>query len=182
MSPYHSYVIKSFKYNGSLHRMWMENWLIPQEKLAPEHRDYIVLVNYRTRIVESSGDEWTSKVPAVSFFIPKKWFNVVALLEDTGTRYYCNIASPPYKTKDTVTYIDYDLDVIVSPEPSRGYTVVDEEEYEAHKHKYRYSAEVQQKVKQGVRELLDRIRKKDHLFEDSAVLQYFEEWKRHVHQ
>jgi hypothetical protein len=177
MSPYRPYVIKSFKHNGSLHRMWLENWLIPPDRLAPEHRDLIVLINYQTRIFESSGKEWSSRIPGISVFFPKRWYNVVALLEDTGTRYYCNIASPPYRTEDTVTYIDYDLDVIVSAEPNRGFVIVDEEEYELHKIRYRYSAVVERKVKRGLKELLERIRRKDAPFQDETMLRYFEEWQ-----
>lgn len=38
-SPYERYAIKSFKHDGSLHRMRMENWLVPSERLHSEHAD-----------------------------------------------------------------------------------------------------------------------------------------------
>ena len=44
--------------------------------------------------------------------IPQEWYNIVALLEDGGIRYYCNVASPPYSSKQIITYIDYDLERI----------------------------------------------------------------------
>lgn len=178
MSPYEPYLIKSFKHNGSLHRMWMENWLVPRDRLAPEHQDYIVLINYQTRIQEASGKEWMSKIPGVSIFIPKRWYNVVALLEESGIRYYCNIASPPYQTRDTVTYIDYDLDVIVTAKPDRHHILVDEEEYELHKMKYRYSPLIEEKVEAGVQELVARVDRQDPPFQDSIIQRYFDEWKQ----
>lgn len=93
-------------------------WAVPQQILHPDHinESMHVLINNQTRIRESDGREWISRIPAVSFFIPDQWFNIVALIEAQGIRYYCNIASPPYVSGDTLTYIDYDLDVVPTPD------------------------------------------------------------------
>jgi len=79
-------VIKSFKHNGSLHRMWLENWRLPDDWLKPEHaaERMAVLVNNRTPIMEADGKEWVSRVPGVSFFIPGEWYNIVALIGEGG--------------------------------------------------------------------------------------------------
>jgi protein associated with RNAse G/E len=172
------FIIKSFKHDGHLHRMWLENWRIPQEKLHPDHQNesMIVLINSQTKIREADGKEWMSRIPGVSFFIPNQWFNIVALLEDTGIRYYCNIASPPYLAKDVITYIDYDLDVIRYPDGSTH--VVDQEEYERHKTSYRYSPLVEKKVKRGMDLLLERVNKGQSPFQDEQVLRYYELWEK----
>jgi protein associated with RNAse G/E len=170
-------IIKSFKHNGSIHRVWLENWRVPTEALTAEHANeqMHVFVSNQTPIIEADGKEWVSRVPSVSFFIPGQWYNIVALIETTGIRYYCNIASPSYWNGDMLTYIDYDLDVIVLPGGS--YQVVDEDEYVAHQHIYHYSAIVKEKVEAGLSALLARVVARQQPFDDEAVNGYFDRWK-----
>ncbi len=176
MGIYEQCVIKSFKHNGHIHRLWQQNWLVPEDRMASEHRDesMIVLINRQTPIQESDGKQWISRVPAVSFFIPGEWFNVVALLEASGVRYYCNVASPPYLQGGVLTYIDYDLDVIRTADGSRY--IVDQDEYEQHKLLYHYPRQVEDKVRQGLNALLSRIEHKQAPFRDEVVMRYFEDW------
>jgi protein associated with RNAse G/E len=180
MHSYLPYIIKSFKYNGHLHRTWLQNWLVPPPMVLPQHQQEAmhILINHRTPIIEADGKKWTSRVPGVSFFIPDMWYNVVALLEDNGIRYYCNIASPPYLTGNVMTYIDYDLDVIVLP--NRKVSVVDQEEYMRHKASYQYPEFVQRKVEESVQLLLARIERVEIPFCDDDVYYYFEQWKKGV--
>lgn len=170
-------MIKSFKHDGHLHRVWLENWRVPEDKLTPEHRAQAlqVFVNCQTRIREADGREWTSRIPGVSFFIPNKWYNVVALIEGDGIRYYCNVASPFYHSGNVLTYIDYDLDVILN---QRGEIhVLDEDEYNKHKKLYHYSQTVEDKVKAGLAELLEAVRNREEPFRDAAVTAYYQLWK-----
>jgi len=176
MATFTSYIIKSFKHDGHLHRMWLENGLVPESLLYEPHKaeSMLVLINCQTKIVEADGKQWVSRIPGVSFFIPNQWFNVVALLEETGVRYYCNVASPPYVNGNVITYIDYDLDVIRMPGGSVH--VVDQEEYERHKISYRYSEIVEKKVAQGLKDLQDRISEGKAPFCDEWVLDYYRHW------
>jgi len=172
-------VIKSFKHDGSPHRTWLENWQVPSEKIHPDHRDEAVwiLINEHTAIREADGREWVSRVPAVSFFMPDRWFNVVALIEDDGIRYYCNLASPPYRYGDVLTYIDYDLDVIVTPDGK--WTELDRDEYALHKDEYHYGAVVEERVAEGMRSLQEAIEEGKFPFGDDQVRYYYEQWKKH---
>jgi protein associated with RNAse G/E len=169
--------IKSFKHDGSLHRVWQENWLVPQEGLHPAHQSEAVWIflNDQTLIVEADGKEWISRVPAVSFFMPNQWFNVVALLEENGIRYYCNLASPPYRYGDVLTYIDYDLDVVVLPNGSVH--ELDRDEYQRHRIEYRYSKRVAEEVDNGLSILRATIASKGFPFGDNEVYSYYEQWK-----
>lgn len=173
-------VIKSFKHNGALHRMWLQNLRIPGECLQAEEaaENMIVTVNCRTRIVEADGGEWISKSPGVSFFIPGKWYNIVALLEGEGIRYYCNIASPPYVYEDVLTYIDYDLDLIVTPSGDRF--LVDQDEYDRHRISYRYDSAVEAKVKEGLMDLTERQLAGRSPFSRERVMFYYDYWKKVV--
>jgi uncharacterized protein len=175
-------MIKSFKHDGHLHRIWLENWRVPADRLTPEHRNLAVevFVNCQTRIREADGREWTSRIPGVSFFIPNKWYNIVALIEGDGIRYYCNIASPFYRSGNVLTYIDYDLDVILN---QRGEVhVLDEDEYNKHKKLYHYSPAVEEKVNFGLQELLGMVKRREEPFHDASVLAYYELWRQGARQ
>jgi protein associated with RNAse G/E len=151
---YRRCIIKSFKHNGSLHRMWLENWQVPEHLLHPDHaaESIGVFLNDHTLVLEADGQEWISRVPAVSFFLPGEWFNVVALLENAGpVRYYCNIASPPFRHQDVLTYIDYDLDVTLLPDGSVH--ELDRDEFIRHRSDYRYGADVLAQVDRGMERL-----------------------------
>ncbi|MGZ9587168.1 DUF402 domain-containing protein [Paenibacillus marinisediminis] len=178
MERYDQVLVKSFKHDGHLHRMWMENWLVPESEHHPLHRieEMHVLINSRTPILESDGKRWMSKVPAVTFFIPHQWFNVVALIEEGGIRYYCNIASPPHESEGVFTYIDYDLDVI--RHANGQVAVVDREEYDHNRLVYHYPDIVERKVAAGLESVLSRIRHGHTPFHDEAVSWYYENWKQ----
>ncbi|MFC5470782.1 DUF402 domain-containing protein [Cohnella suwonensis] len=177
-SPYAECVIKSFKHNGSVHRVWLENWLVPAEKLHPRHakEEAWVLLNDHTVIVEGDGKEWISRVPAVSFFMPGRWYNVVALIEEKGIRYYCNLASPPYRYNNVLTYIDYDLDVSFMPDG----TVVelDRDEFCRHKEELRYGEDVEARVEAALLELKEAIADRAFPFGEEEIYDYYEEWKK----
>jgi len=178
MNTFSLYQIKSFKHDGHLHRMWLKNWRVPDELLDRGHaaESMIVLINSQTPIRESDGKEWTSKIPSVTFFIPGEWYNIVSLIDDSGVRYYCNVASPPYVSGRIITYIDYDLDVIRSADGHMQ--IVDQEEYELHKQNYHYSSVVERKVMDGLDSLLKRLKNGKAPFQDDLVLNYYELWKK----
>lgn len=176
MQDYEQCVIKSFKHNGRLHRQWQQYWLVPRHKLLPRHaeEEMLVLVARETNVQESSGKCWTSRVPAVTFFIPGQWYNIVALMENHGIRYYCNLASPVYMQNRIITYIDYDLDIIHYPDGSMH--VVDRDEYEMNKHVYHYPSDVQHKVAAGLGHLKERIRARREPFSQQTVTHYYQNW------
>jgi protein associated with RNAse G/E len=178
MELFANIIIKSFKHDGHLHRMWLENWLVPTHLLHPEHaaESMMVLVNSYTKIREADGRDWVSKIPVVCFFIPGQWYNIVALLESGGIRYYCNIASPVYRSLDVLTYIDYDLDIIVSSNGDKQ--IVDQHEYERHRINYHYSTIVELKIQAGLEALNRRIDNKLPPFHDEQVWAYYDLWKR----
>jgi uncharacterized protein len=151
---------------------------VPEGRLHPQHvsQSVWILLNDQTTIIEADGKEWISKVPAVSFFMPNHWFNVVALIEDKGIRYYCNLASPPYRYGEVLTYIDYDLDVVVLPDGT--VYELDREEYHRHKAEYRYSEAVEAQVEAGLMILNTTIANKAFPFGDSEVYSYYDQWKQ----
>jgi protein associated with RNAse G/E len=172
-----NYIIKSFKYDGHLHRTWLENWLVPQEHLFAEHRDagVHVCVNHNTWIQEANGKRWQSRIPGVTFFLPQEWYNVVALIEQAGIRYYCNLSSRPLLNGNVFTYIDYDLDVVLYP--SGQVLILDQDEYECNSRLYQYPPAVLQKVERSVELLLERMERRAMPFDNDCVRAYHRMWK-----
>jgi hypothetical protein len=179
-SAYRPFTIKSFKHDGSLHRIWLENWQVPKSRLHPQHaaESIEVLLNEQTPVREADGKEWISRLPAVAFFLPGEWFNVVALLEEQGVRYYCNLASPYYQYDRILTYIDYDLDLMVMPDGTIH--ELDRDEFNRHKVEYRYDAEVLMRIEQGLQRLKDRLVRREAPFQDEEVHKYYRDWKETI--
>ncbi len=73
-----------------------------------------------------------------------------------------------------MTYIDYDLDVILTLDGRC--IIVDQDEYELHKQLYHYSQEVEHKVQSGLKDLLDSIEMKSAPFHPLQVQHYFSKW------
>ena len=170
--------IISRKHDGALHRKWLTNWHVPIDDLSSLCRANRseVFVNHQTYIIESSGRRWQSQVPSVCFFWPNRWYNVVALIENKGIRYYCNLASPGVWENKDFSYIDYDLDLILTTE-NRVF-VVDQEEFEQHKQKYNYPISVQSNIESALHDLTSLARKHEYPFHNKLVLKYFELWKQ----
>jgi protein associated with RNAse G/E len=172
-----NHVIKSFKYDGHLHRTWLENWLVPQNLMVPEHvaAGLMICVNHNTMIQEANGKMWQSRIPGITFFLPGEWYNVVALIEQTGIRYYCNMASKPLLNGNVITYIDYDLDVVLYP--NGKIAVLDRDEYEHNAKLYRYPDSIQNHVENALTTLIDRIEERQLPFTDEHIYTYHRLWK-----
>ncbi|GIP34739.1 DUF402 domain-containing protein [Paenibacillus sp. J2TS4] len=171
------YVIRSIKHDGRLHRKWTTNWLLPNSCLPPDGmgEQTLVLINDRTKVIESDGSRWFTSIPGVAFFWPDRWYNIIALIGASGVSYYCNLASPPQGSGRHLTYIDYDLDVVVAENGT--IRVEDEEEYERNKLRYRYPLSVQYNVDQGLRQLMDCISERRPPFQADLALYCYQMWK-----
>ncbi|MNI87213.1 hypothetical protein D3C73_1443930 [compost metagenome] len=77
---------------------------------------------------------------------------------------------------NVITYIDYDLDLIVTPSGER--IVVDQDEYERHRQSYHYSHIVERKVREGLRQLTERADSRLAPFDSEQVLVYYDWWKK----
>ncbi len=128
------YQIQCYKHNGKIHRAWDEAVVLDIQK------DYIVFGNNKTQVIESSGNYWRTREPAVMYFFKNQWFNIIAQMKKDGIYYYCNIASPYIIEDGTVKYIDYDLDLRIFP--SGEYKVLDKLEYKYHKKLMNYPDEL----------------------------------------
>ncbi|MBA4495460.1 DUF402 domain-containing protein [Paenactinomyces guangxiensis] len=151
--------IESWKHGNKVHKIWKESIIL-------KNSDPLILANYNAQVTEGDGKKWISPGLAIAHFSGQRWFHTV-LLYDEHFRlqsYYCNIASPYQYDSDkkTLTYIDYDLDLIVKP--SLDYRWVDQEEFAENSVRNRYPVSVITKVKQAQQELVTLIHSREEPF------------------
>lgn len=160
--------IQCYKHNGNIHRAWDEAVLLE------ENDEYMVFANKKTKVIESSGNTWRTKEPAIMYFFKKKWFNVIAQLKKDGVYYYCNIATPYIIEDDTIKYIDYDLDLRIFP--SGEYKILDKAEYKYHKKLMNYSDDLDKVINSSLEELISLYKEKLIVFDNQKNHEYYQEY------
>ncbi|WP_019776449.1 nucleoside tri-diphosphate phosphatase [Streptococcus sobrinus] len=153
--------IQSYKHDGSLHRTWRDTMVLKTTENA------IIGVNDHTLVTESDGRRWVTREPAIVYFHKKFWFNIIAMIRDSGVSYYCNLASPYVMDEEALKYIDYDLDVKVFENHEKK--LLDVDEYESHKKEMHYSADIDYILKENVKILVDWINNEKGPFSESYV-------------
>lgn len=165
-SLYESIYIQSFKHDGSLHRTWAKGFVIESNKKR------IVAVTNKTWVSEADGRRWVTREPAICFFYPDKWYNVICMIRKTGIFYYCNLASPSIYDGEALKNIDYDLDVKVNP---LGKTMLlDEDEYEEHGNEMGYSPKLKRAIESGLEELMADIDAKRSPFDHKEIMKLYD--------
>jgi uncharacterized protein len=161
--------IQCYKHNGKIHRAWDEAVVIDIKD------DYIVCGNNKTIVIESEGNVWKTKEPAIMYFFKKKWFNIIVQLKKDGIYFYCNIASPYLIEEKTIKYIDYDLDLRVFPDGE--YKILDKMEYKYHKKIMNYSDDLDHIIHKSMEELIKCYENKHEMFDKDQNYRYHEKYK-----
>ena len=153
--------IQSFKHDGSLHRTWSQGFVIESNEKQT------VVVTNKTWVTEANGRKWHTREPAICFFYPDYWFNIICMMRKNGVYYYCNLASPAIYDGEALKHIDYDLDVKVYPD--NEVVILDEDEYERHQHEMGYPDDVKEVVEKEMKLLLSWIDEKNTPFNPKEV-------------
>ena len=161
--------IQCYKHNGKIHRAWDEAILLDIKK------DYMVFGNNKTQVIESEGNVWKTKEPAIMYFFKDKWYNIIAQLKKDGIYYYCNIATPFLIEEKTIKYIDYDLDLRIFP--NGEFKILDKLEYKYHKKIMGYSEDLDKVLKNSLSELINDYQKNASMFNSSINEQYYQQYK-----
>lgn len=165
--------IYSYKHDGSLHRTWSKSYVLDANE------DRYIMVNNKTLVTESDGRKWYTREPAVCFFFPKLWFNMICMIRKSGVYYYCNLASPALYDKEAIKYIDYDLDIKVFPDGSLLH--LDEDEYIEHRDKMGYGEDLDKIIRYSYQELLECIAKKESPFKQEEILALYNTYLKRNH-
>lgn len=160
--------IQSYKHDETLHRIWEKATVVDHED------DFIIVVNRRTKVIESNGRFWHTREPSVTWFFTKHWYNVIGIIKKDGIHFYCNIASPYLIDDEALKYIDYDLDIKVVDDFS--YSILDRNEYNKHKAKMKYSNELKEILENELLQLKRLIENREYPFSHKLVLEYYNKY------
>lgn len=158
--------IKSYKHNGSLHRVWDSSIILKGNEKV------IIGANDKTIVTEGNGRSWITREPAICYFHAEHWFNIIGMLRNDGIHYYCNISSPFVFENNSIKYIDYDLDLKVFPDMT--YNVLDEDEYEEHKIQMNYPKELDEILYRSIDQLIYMVHQRKGPFSPGYIDQWYE--------
>ena len=152
-----SYVsIYSFKHDGHVRRSWDQGFVLESDDC------HFVVVTNKTWVVDDDGHHWYTREPAICYFYTDKWFNVIAMMRETGIYYYCNLASPVLYDGEAIKYIDYDLDYKIFPDGS--IILLDEDEYALHSRTMHYPDSIDPILKKYMKMIREMHEKGDEPF------------------
>lgn len=164
----HMVYVQSFKHDGSLHRTWSKGFVLEADE------EKMVVVTNKTWVIEADGRRWFTREPAVCFYYPDRWYNVITMIRKSGIYYYCNLASPSLYDGEAIKNIDYDLDVKVFPDGKVD--ILDEDEYQQHASEMNYSKEICEIVEKAMQDLLEIIKEKKDPFNEECINQYYQQY------
>ena len=162
--------IQSFKHDGSLHRTWSKGFVVET------NQKQTVIVTNKTWVIEADGRRWFTKEPAICFFYPDLWFNIISMIRKNGTYYYCNLASPSIYDGEAIKNSDYDLDVKLYPDGY--YEILDEDEFEQHSKQMNYSTDIINIVEGQMKELIRRMEACEEPFNNETIRKYYKEYQK----
>lgn len=158
--------IQSFKHDGSLHRTWSSGTVLDVD------HEKVVLITYKTWVVESDGRKWFTREPAICFYYFDRWYNVISMIRNKGIFYYCNLASPSIYDGEALKNIDYDLDVKMFPDGK--YIVLDEDEFQLHQRRMNYSETLIDIVETEKDRLVEKVKAMEAPFNEQTIYDYFD--------
>lgn len=165
---YKNTYIQSFKHDKSLHRTWFDAFVLEEKK------DEYVLVTNQSLVIDYNGRKWVTKEPAICFFYPDRWYNIIAMIRNNGIHYYCNIASPSIFDEEALKNIDYDLDLKV--DNNFNLFVLDEYEYAEHAKTMQYSDDLKLILETTLKDLVNQVKKRAYPFNHETIHQYYSKY------
>ena len=161
--------IQSYKHDESLHRIWEKATVIE------ESENHVVVVNKRTKVIESNGRFWHTREPSVTWFFKDKLFNIIGIIKHEGIHFYCNIASPYLIDDEALKYIDYDLDIKVIEDFK--YNILDRNEYNKHKTKMEYPSKLKKILETELNKLKNMIETREEPFNYETIRSYYKRYQ-----
>ena len=143
--------VRTYKYDGREHRRWRARLFLKRGTLL------VLDAEFEEEIQHALLGTIALGTISREYYWLDRWYNVFRFLEQTGElkSFYCNISAPPVFLRDTLGYIDLDMDVLVAPDLS--YTILDEDEFARNILKFNYPLEVQRKSRLALEELISLI-------------------------
>lgn len=129
-------LVQVMKYDGTLHRRWRARLMRREGSMLVLDAAFEDEVNHPQLGLIRRG------TVSIEYYWLDTWYNVFRFLEpDGGLRnFYCNVNMPPSFDGRILSYVDLDIDLVVSP--ALSYEVLDMDEFEMNAERYAYPPEV----------------------------------------
>ncbi len=147
-------VITARKFDNSIHRQWTADLVKRQDSLL------VFVGEFDEEIAHPQLGLIERGTVSREYYWLDRWFNVFCFYKPNGEfrNYYCNINLPPTYEKDTLDYIDLDIDVLVQKDLT--YKILDQNEFKKHSVLYKYPDTVTTQVNSTLAEILKLIEKR----------------------
>ena len=132
--------VDSLKYDGRLHRSW-------PARLARRDGTLVVVEGvFEAEVRHGLLGTIASGTHSTEYYWTDRWYSVLRFREPGGAlrNYYCNINRPAQFDGRVLTFVDLDIDLLVSPDFT--YAVLDEEEFAVNAERLGYTADIFRRV------------------------------------
>ncbi|WP_093293053.1 DUF402 domain-containing protein [Thermoactinomyces sp. DSM 45892] len=165
--------VESYKHQDVLHRIWKTSFVLHEDDRQ------VVIANEDVEVIQPDGTDAVFAGIAITIFPKDEWFNTVCVYRNSDKLryYYTNIASPVRldRTKNVITYIDYDLDIITYSD--LRFQIVDQDEYEVNQVRYAYPSQVMLQIEQAVHKITDLIHTRSAPFAPEIAPYWFRQYR-----
>lgn len=158
------------KHDQSFHRSWEKNTVLI------ENDQEIVGVNNKTLVTNNDLSTFITQERGLFYFSKERWFNIIHIDDETNPYYYCNLSSPFEKKGNTLTYIDYDIDIKV--DRNYDYEILDLEEYKVNRVRFNYSEELDTRLQKSITDLIAIIQNRELIFSRERLEAYYEKYEQ----
>jgi protein associated with RNAse G/E len=143
--------VRVLKYDGSEYRRWQAN-------LSRRNGSLLVLdAEFEGEVTHEALGSIPKGMRTKEYYWLDRWYNIFEFLKDDGSTriFYCNISTPALYEAGVLTYVDLDVDILVTPELS--YRVMDLDEFDENARRYGYSAETRSMADAALNDLKQMI-------------------------
>ena len=143
--------VHSCKHDGRIHRRW------PARVTRREGSLVVLDAVFEEEVRHPLLGTIEAGTHSIEFFWTDRWYSVFRFQTPDGRllRFYCNINTPARLDDGILSFVDLDVDVLVSPDYS--YTILDEDEFELHAELYAYPKAYRDNVRGALDQLLHLI-------------------------
>lgn len=150
--------IRAHKYDGTEHRRWAAQLTSVQDSMI------VVTGSFETEVNHPFLGRIERGTVSVEHYWTDRWYSVFRFTEPGGElrNYYCNVNAPTNFDGQVLTFVDLDIDILVTPELT--YSILDEEEFAENVLRLKYPLEVQRSVRAAIDELVYMIENREFPF------------------
>lgn len=144
-------IVRALKFDTTEHRRWRASLMKKEATLLVLDAAFDEEVRHSQLGLIERG------TVSIEYYWLDRWYNVFRFLEPDGKlrNFYCNVNMPPRFDGRTLTYIDLDIDIVVSP--GFSYEILDMEEFEANALRFKYPLDVRRRARYALDELISLI-------------------------